>query len=196
MEAVYLMDMAKDGAAMSDEEIVKKVQSGDAERFGVLVERYEARLHRYAKKFLLDGDEGADAVQEAFIKAYVNIQSFDAARKFSSWIYRIAHNECINAIKKKRGKITLSLPDFDVLLPHLVAQETTSDEMERKQMRQELDQSLEKLDAKYREPLVLYYFEELDYQEIADVLGIPTATVGVRLRRGREALRRVIESKG
>ena len=193
MEAVYSIDMAKDDAAITDEQIVVSVQSGDAERFGVLVERYEARLQRYAKKFLLDADEAEDVVQEAFIKAYINIQSFDASRKFSSWIYRIAHNECINAIKKKRGKVVLSLPDFDVLLPHLVAEETTMHEAERKQIREELDRSLEKLDAKYREPLVLYYFEELGYQEIADVLGVPIATVGVRLRRGREALGRIME---
>jgi RNA polymerase sigma-70 factor (ECF subfamily) len=193
MEAAYLIDMAHDEAAISDEEIVKKIQRGDAERFGVLVERYEARLQRYAKKFLLDSDEAEDVVQETFIKAYVNIRSFDAARKFSSWIYRIAHNECINAIKKKKGKITLSLPDFDVLLPHVVADETTMHEAERKQTREALDRSLEKMDVKYREPLVLYYFEELGYQEIADVLNIPVATVGVRLRRGREALAKIIE---
>lgn len=193
MEAVYSIDMAKDEAATADEEIVVSVQGGAAERFGVLVERYEARLQRYARKFLLDADEAEDVVQESFIKAYINIRSFDASRKFSSWIYRIAHNECINAIKKKKGKVMLSLPDFDVLLPHLVAEETTMHEAERKQVREELDRSLEKLDEKYREPLVLYYFEELDYQEIADVLGIPTATVGVRLRRGREALGRMME---
>ena len=92
MEAVYWMNMAQEIAALADEEIVKRVQSGDAERFGVLVERYEPRLHRYAKKILLDGDEADDAVQEALIKAYVNIQSFDATRKFSSWVYRITHN--------------------------------------------------------------------------------------------------------
>jgi RNA polymerase sigma factor (sigma-70 family) len=87
----------------------------------------------------------------------------------------------------------LSLPDFDVLLPHVVADETTMRDAERKQTREALDRSLEKMDVKYREPLVLYYFEELGYQEIADVLNIPVATVGVRLRRGREALAKIIE---
>ena len=187
------MNMAQDMAGLTDEEIVKRVQSGDAERFGILVERYEPRLHRYAKKILLDGDEADDAVQEALIKAYTNIQSFDAARKFSSWVYRITHNECMNEIKRKKGKVTIALPDFDVLLPHLVADETSTDEVDRKQVRRELDGLLEKLDPKYREPLVLYYFEELDYQEIADVLQIPVSTVGVRLRRGREALGRVMQ---
>ncbi len=187
------MNMAQEIAALADEEIVKRVQSGDAERFGVLVERYEPRLHRYAKKILLDGDEADDAVQESLIKAYVNIQSFDATRKFSSWVYRITHNECMNEIKRKRGKVTIALPDFDVLLPHLVADETSTDEVDRKQMRQELDGFLGTLDPKYREPLVLYYFEELEYQEIADVLEIPVSTVGVRLRRGREALGRAMQ---
>ena len=84
-----------------DEEIARRVQEGDIESFGLLVGRYEAKITRYAGKFLLNGEDDKDLAQEVFIKAYVNIQSFDANRKFSSWLYRIAHNEFINAIRKR-----------------------------------------------------------------------------------------------
>ena len=84
----------------TDEQIAQAVQKGDSSAFGLLVERYEPKLLRYAKKFLFDYEDGKDIVQEVFIKAYSNIQSFDSGRSFSSWIYRIAHNEFINAIRK------------------------------------------------------------------------------------------------
>ena len=90
----------------TDEAIATRVQKGDSEAFGQLVERYEEKLMRYARKFLRDPDDAKDIVQEVFIKSYQNIQSFDATRRFSPWIYRIAHNEFVNAIKKRsRGPV-------------------------------------------------------------------------------------------
>ena len=92
----------------TDEQIAQSVQKGNVEAFGALVEKFKPENSlRYAKKFLFDYEDGKDIVQEVFIKAYANIQSFDTARSFSSWIYRIAHNEFINTIKKK-GREPLS----------------------------------------------------------------------------------------
>jgi RNA polymerase sigma-70 factor (ECF subfamily) len=177
-----------------DEDIAKLVQQGDREAFGLLVERYRSKIERYVRRFLFNTEDAQDIVQEVFIKAYVNIQSFDPKRKFSSWLYRIAHNESINALKKK-GRERMSFIDFDVLIPQLAAKETADADVHRDELRAALDGSLEKLSAKYREPLVLYYFEDMDYKEIADVLRIPVATVGVRLRRGRARLQSIIERK-
>ena len=175
----------------TDEEIAVFVQQGESECFGLLVERYEAKIARYARKFLFDSEDSKDLVQEVFLKAYINIQSFDPARKFSPWVYRIAHNEFINA-GKKRARIPVFTFDFDLLFPHPAASETADGEANRRDMRHILNQSLGKLDAKYREPLVLYYFEEMDYQEIAEILQIPVATLGVRLKRGRAMLHKLL----
>ncbi len=176
----------------TDEEIAALVQSGDVESFGTLVERYEGKLMRYAGRFLFDDDDAKDMVQNAFIKAYVNIQGFDATRRFSPWIYRIAHNEFVNALKRKKGRETVSLFDFDVLFPHLVEKENVEGKAMRRELKEMLDRSLQKLHPKYREPLVLFYFEEMGYSEIADILHIPISTVGVRIRRGKEALRKTV----
>jgi len=181
-------------AQTNDEQIALLVQKGDVDAFGALVERYEEKLKRYAKKFFRDNDEIKDVIQETFIKAYSNIQSFDTERKFSPWIYRIAHNELVNAFKKKKGKDTVSIFDFDVFFPHLIAKETADEKARTSEMKTELDLYLEKINLKYREPLVLYYFEDMDYKEIADVLNVPVSTVGVRLKRGKEALRKLIGS--
>ncbi|MBU4580420.1 RNA polymerase sigma factor [Patescibacteria group bacterium] len=176
----------------TDEEIAKQVQLGDAESFGILIERYELKITRYAKKFIFSGEDAKDLVQEAFIKAYTNIQSFDAGRSFSSWMYRIAHNEFINAIKKK-SRMPSFLFDFDAVFPQPVSEETADSETNKKELREMLDNCLEKLDPKYREPLVLYYFENMDYKEIADILEVPVSTVGVRLQRGKANLKKIVK---
>src|SRR3989344_8250949 len=178
----------------TDEEIALAVQKGDVESFGILVERFEANLLRFGRKFLADRQDIEDLVQEVFIKAYSNIQSFDVSRKFSSWIYRIAHNEFINAGKKRQRANVFSF-DLDVILPQFTAKETADSEAERREMREMLDSSLAALDEKYREPLILYFFEDLDYKDIADVLHVPVSTVGVRLARGKSILRRLVSEK-
>jgi RNA polymerase sigma-70 factor (ECF subfamily) len=178
----------------SDEEIAERVQAGDSESFRVLVERYEPKMTRYARRFLFAGEETKDLVQEIFIKAYVNMRSFRSAERFSPWLYRIAHNEFINQLKRKqKEKRNISIFDFDILFPHPIAKETADGDINRQEMKKMLDRSLDEIGPKYKEPLVLYYFEDMDYKEIADILHIPISTVGVRLQRGRIMLKKLIK---
>ncbi|MDD5318320.1 MAG: RNA polymerase sigma factor [Candidatus Pacebacteria bacterium] len=179
-------------AEHSDEEVALQVQRGQTWLFSVLIGRYEAKMIRYAQRFLFGYDDVQDLVQEVFIKAYTNIKSFDATRKFSPWLYRIAHNEFINAIKK-RGKEPVTFFDPDTLFPHPVYEGGEKDTLDDMQVKKMLEISLDRLDPKYREPLVLYYYEEADYQAISDIMRIPISTVGIRLKRGREALKKIVD---
>lgn len=179
----------------SDEQVALRVQAGEADAFGELVERYQEKLMRYARKFLLDPDDAKDIVQDIFIKAYENIQSFDASRRFSPWIYRIAHNEFVNALKKRASRRTIFAFDIDTLFPHLAAPDTADSAALERDMRSTLERFLDKVDAKYREPLVLYYLEGMDYKEISEILQVPVSTVGVRLARGRTALQKVSDTQ-
>jgi RNA polymerase sigma-70 factor (ECF subfamily) len=167
------------------------VQEGDIESFSLLMERYEKKITRYARKFFSQPDDVKDAVQEVFTKAYVNIKSFDVKRKFSPWIYRVAHNGFVNVLKKKKSE-KLSFIDFDLLLPHPAAKETADSGVERADLRRLLDAGIAKIPVKYREPLALYYFEEMSYKEVADILHVPVSTVGIRLQRGKAALKKAI----
>jgi RNA polymerase sigma-70 factor (ECF subfamily) len=178
----------------TDEAIALRVQRGDMDAFGLLVERYEEKLARYARRFLLEHFDAQDIIQEVFLKAYVNLQSFDPARRFSPWIYRIAHNEFINALKKK-SREAISLFDPDTIFPTLIAREQAEDPYLRKETKAMIEKGLAELSPKYREPVILYYFEEMDYREIADVLHIPVATVGVRLKRARDMLRKTLNEQ-
>ncbi|MFA7309430.1 MAG: RNA polymerase sigma factor [Candidatus Paceibacterota bacterium] len=175
----------------TDEEIALRVQKGETELFGELVERYQTKLLRYGRKFLSDSDDVKDIVQDIFIKSYQNIQSFDTSRRFSPWIYRIAHNEYVNALKRRAARHTVFDFDIDTLLPHLAAPDTADSATMERDLRATLEAHLDKLDAKYREPLILYYLESMDYKEISDILQIPVSTVGVRLGRARARLKEI-----
>ena len=172
----------------SDEEIVKQVQSGDTQAFGFLIERYEKKIMRYARKFLSGHEDIQDIVQNVFIKTYQNIQGFDVKKRFSPWIYRIAHNEFVNALKRRNKKLSFSL-NLDTFMPFLVSRHNIQQEVEDQKTYQILDENLNRLDSKHKEPLILYYFQNLSYKEISDVLRIPVSTVGVRIKRAKNILR-------
>ena len=181
----------------TDEQLVEKIRNGtkgDQELFGTIIDRYESKLTRYVKRFIRSEDDVADIIQNVFIKAYVNLQSFDTDRIFNSWIYRIAHNETVTYLKKK-GNEKVSFLDFDTVFPHPFAKETADKPTLDKEFENRMSTSLSLVPLKYKEVLVLYYYDELSYQEIADILHIPIATVGVRLKRGREQLERHIKEE-
>jgi len=179
--------------AKTDEELVKLVQAGEREVFGVLVRRYEQKIFRYGRRFVYEAENIKDLTQEIFIKAYVNINSFDASRRFSPWIYRIAHNEFVNALKKKSWEQVFSFIDLDVVLPHLPAKRELEDAETRRAIKKDLEKALALMEPKYRELLILYYYEDLDYKTIAESLQIPVSTVGVRLRRAKARLKKILE---
>lgn len=176
---------------LRDEEIAARLQAGDIDIFGVLVDRYEQKLLRYGTKFISRGEDIEDIVQDVFISAYRNIQGFDASLRFSPWIYRIAHNAFVNHLRKdKHGPVDI---DFDTLIAHEAAPDSAESERDLKEIRAMLDTGLGKLKPKYREILVLHYYEEMPYKDIADVLQIPMGTVGIRMRRAKEALREEVK---
>jgi RNA polymerase sigma-70 factor (ECF subfamily) len=176
----------------TDEEIAAMVQSGDLESFSFLVERYEAKLKRYARKFLSNPEDINDVAQEIFIKAYVNIKSFDTDKRFSPWVYRIAHNELVNMLKKKE-KNPLPFFDADTLFPHPISKEETDRKTKEDETKKAINRCLKEIPFKYREPLLLFYMEELNYNEIAEVMRVPISTVGVRLKRGKRMLKSICD---
>jgi RNA polymerase sigma-70 factor, ECF subfamily len=174
---------------ISDESLAEQVVRGDASAFGILVERYEGKLIRYGRKFLPDREDIVDIVHDVFLMAYQHIQSFESSRRFSPWIYRIAHNAFINRLRKQ-GRYTTY--DFDTLLSYYVAPDPAHHERERQDMHILLERGLSKISPKYREVLTLHYYEDMPYKDIADILAIPISTVSVRIKRAKEALRNAL----
>jgi RNA polymerase sigma-70 factor (ECF subfamily) len=178
----------------NDEKIAFLVQSGQIEFFGILIKRYEDKIERYSRKFLSDKEDINDVVQNVFLKAYENIQSFDIKRKFSSWLYRIAHNELVNVLKKKK-KSPLLFFDLDVFFPQKFHTDSSVErEIDRQKAKEIIDKCLDKLAIKYREPIILFYFEELSYKEIADIMKIPISTVGIRIKRAKDIMKKILKN--
>ena len=175
----------------SDEAIARLVQGGDIEAFGILVDRYEQKLLRYGRKFLARGEDIEDIVQDIFVSAYQNIQGFDSSLRVSAWLYRIAHNAFVNALRKD-GRITFGV-DLDSLVSHHGSADAPEAERDVKEMRILLERGLDMIAPKYREVLILHYFEELAYKDIADILQVPIGTISIRMKRGKEALKAKIE---
>ncbi len=176
----------------SDENIVSKIREGNKELYGVLIERYENKLVRYGKRFVSDKDSVTDIVQDVFIKAYINLNSFDTSRSFSSWIYRIAHNEYVNLLKKKKSS-HFSLFEFDTFFPQFVTGKNPYEEAIKKEEKEKIEKIIGVLSPKYKEPLLLFLYEDKSYEEISEILQIPKATVGVRIMRAKKQLAEFLE---
>ena len=178
----------------TDEDLARLVQKGDHEALAALMNRYTGKLLRYGGRFLASDDGIADVVQDVFVSVYKNIQDFDSTRRFSPWIYRIAHNAFVNVLRANaRGP--LYFEDFDRVIPHAIYEDPDAKEKESKEMRVLVGEGINELTPKFREVILLYYFENFSYQEISDILQIPMGTVSVRLARAREALKKRLSPK-
>ena len=176
----------------SDEAIAAQVTGGKTAAYALLMQRYEQKLLRYVVFLIHDEPAAADIVQETFIKAYQNLKGYNPTYKFSSWIYRIAHNETMNAIKRNRHQ---SGTDIDTL-PELAYDPHIAEQLDRGMLQANVRDCVAQLEPKYREIIQLIYFEEMKYDEASEVLHVPTSTVGVWLKRAKEKLRVICEQKG
>lgn len=157
----------------------------DPNYFLFLSKRYEEKLLRYIMRISKFSREDAeDVLQEVFIKTYYNLNGFDKELQFSSWIYRIAHNEAVSAIRKKavRPSIALEVEDLERFGDSFDMTKDMDNSFDRKM----IDEALSKLDEKYREVLVLRFLDEKDYTEIADILKKPVSTIGNLILRGKK----------
>jgi RNA polymerase sigma-70 factor, ECF subfamily len=178
----------------SDQEVVRMTLE-DPNQYGLLMERYEAKLKRYVARLgVRNGEDQLDVLQEIFIKAYRNLNGFDTSLSFSSWIYRIAHNEAISFYRKKKVRPEGHLVgDGDEILGFLASsQEGEEVKFDKAINAEEVNRALFEIDEKYREPIILRFFEQKEYDEISDILEIPIGSVGTLLHRGKKQLARVL----
>lgn len=184
--------MASNPLDNTDESIVASIVAGDVDAYAEIMARYEPKLHRYVTYLIHNQTMADDVVQDTFIKAYQNLKGFNPKYKFSSWIYRISHNEAMNAIKKLRH---MSDTDIDEL-PDTGYDQRIEELVDSSILSEHVQGCLGKLEPKYREVIQLVYFEHMKYEEVSDVLRIPTSTVGVWLSRAKTRLRDLCKQRG
>lgn len=172
-----------------DKELVRRCCSGDRAAFGLLVLRYEKPVYNAALRMLHDREEARDVAQTVFLKVYEHLGNYDPAHRFYSWIYRIALNESINSLQRRRPRAAL---DHD-----LVDDAPGPDDVLRQhQLNDGLEGAIMTLSAEYRAVIVLRHFLGCSYEDIAETLGVPEKTVKSRLFTARQLLRGAMSTRG
>lgn len=174
-----------------DEKIVLQIQNGDGEKFEEIIKRYQGKLFGYIKNLTNQNTmEVEDLVEDTLISAYKNLNGFDTSKKFGSWIYRIAHNKVVDFFKKKRIK-SEALDSKEEMLNN--DDKRLIEELEiEKENRKVVNKAVDSLEMKYKEIILLYYFEEKSYEEISDILHISVSNVGVLLYRAKIMLKKIL----
>jgi len=186
----------KSASETSDEELVKLTLENQ-DNFLYLVDRYKARLTNYILRLTnVNAEDAEDILQDVFIKVYLNLNDFNKDLKFSSWIYRITHNQVISQHRKLKARPEGYAVDIeDQAARHLAADVDIAAEADLHIFKANILKVLNKLDGQYREILVLRFLEEKSYQEISDILKKSPGTVASALNKAKQELRRELSQQ-
>ncbi|KEQ22151.1 RNA polymerase sigma factor SigW [Paenibacillus tyrfis] len=181
-----------------DTRLAKLARSGDRAAFAELVELYKDKIYHLAYRMLHNRHEAEEIVQETFLRVYTNLERYDEQQKFSTWIYRIGTNLCIDRLRKRKINYSLDAEmsdgegsDWYSALPS--REETPDNQVVLSETQEQIRDSIKTLPEKYRAVVILRYLQDLSLQEISDVLAMPVTTIKTRLHRGREFLRKKLE---
>lgn len=179
--------------------IVREVKRGNQDAFAELMDLYKDKVFHIAYRMLGNSHEAQDVSQEAFLRAYTNIESYDENRKFSTWIFRIATNLAIDRIRKKKPDFHLEdkvggTENLDYYSQFASSEELPEDQIVKLEMQQWIQEEIMHLPPKYRAAIILKYLEDMSLKEISEILNLPVATVKTRIHRGRETLRKRLDA--
>ena len=192
--ACYVLGVDKSREHPSDQELVHRALA-ERDAFAPIVARYDGVLRRYITRLgSFDSDTAKDILQETFIKAYIHLNDYDPALPFGAWLYRIAHNEAISHFRKQKNRPRPMERVEDLELFERIADTLDiAQEADRKIDQSTVRAALSTLDFTYRELIILRFFEEKSYEEIADILELPVGTVAAYLNRAKAKLRAALK---
>ncbi len=186
---------------IDDATLVKKTLEGSEDSFRELVERYQRPVYRLIVRMLRDPGKAEDLAQEVFLRAYTHLESYDRQRKFSSWLFKIAHNLTIDALRRGSLRTVPLDPEGDE--ESIGVREVDDPDapsgmrrLERVDLRAALEGALTVLRPSYREVILLRFVEGLSYEEIAQATGMPLGTMKTQLHRARHELQIEMERRG
>ena len=189
----------KDLLSFNDRDLVAAAVEGGEGSFEELVRRYQRPIAAYVYRMVGDYESALDLTQEIFIKVYNSLRRYRSEFKFSTWIYRIAHNSAVDHLRRtstREQSLIKGSEDDQFELPvesNILSPEQQS---ERKERRVEIESVVRGLPASYRELVILRHSQDLTYEEIVEVTGLPLGTVKNRLFRAREMMRQQFIEKG
>ena len=172
--------------------LVKRAKQGDMHAFEELILQHEKIVYNVALRMMNHSEDAKDISQEVFLKAYRNIGNFDERSQFSTWIYRITANTCIDEMRKRKGRQSFSLEEGSMQRQVADAGETPEESMLREEQKSEILQALESLSPEHKVAVILRDIKGLSYEEIAEILELTLGTVKSRISRGRNQLKQEI----
>lgn len=178
--------------------LAKLASNGDRNAFRELVDLYTDKIFHLANRMLGNRQEAEDIVQETFLRVYKNLGKYDVNQKFSTWIYRIATNLCIDRLRRRKFQYSLDaeVADGEGLDWYaMLASDEAGPEQKLilSEMQLQLHKAIESLPDKYKSVVILRYLHDLSLQEISEVLDMPVTTIKTRVHRGREFLRKKLQ---
>lgn len=185
-------------AKRADYDLVRKAKAGDGRAYDTLVEMYRDAVFNVIYRMVRNKQEAEDLTQETFIKAYNSINSFNETYAFSTWLFKIATNHCIDFFRKRK-LVTHSLDepikykDEEIKHEYPTEEPTVEHKMVASEKSQIIHQAINKLPEKYRMAIILRHHEEKSYEEIAQILDLPLGTVKARIFRAREMLKKYLK---
>jgi RNA polymerase sigma-70 factor (ECF subfamily) len=193
-----MMNKTQEIGALNDEQVwLEQAMKGDQVAFGMLVEAYQTPVYNLAYRMLNNSGEAEEAAQEAFVRAYTRLESYNPAHKFSTWLLSITSNYCIDQLRKRRA-VLLSIDE--PLPPHPALHSDGAKSPEAQVVlseQQQLVQSLlSELEPEYREAVVLRYWYEFSYEEIAEMMDTTVSAIKSRLFRARRQLAEIGIERG
>lgn len=181
--------------------LISKAKAGDVEAFEQLIEAYQKKVYNLALRMTGNQDDAADLAQEAFIRVFRSISGFKEQSSFSTWVYRITTNVCLDEIRKRKNRKVISIDeeihmDEGEIKRQVISEEPLPDELaEREELRSIVNAAINSLPEDQRIVLTLRDLNSLSYDEIAKILDCPGGTVKSRINRARQALRNVLSAR-
>ena len=176
---------------------IAAAQTGDQSAFEQLVRLYEKRVYALTSRMCRNPADAEEAAQEAFLAAWQGLPFFRGDSSFSTWLYRLASNACVDILRREgRHQPNLSLDDEDDAIDLPDGALSPHDEAERSELRQQIEDGLAALPPDYRQVLILRELHQRSYDEIADILSLDLGTVKSRINRGRKRLRKILLESG
>jgi RNA polymerase sigma-70 factor (ECF subfamily) len=187
-------------AALADADLVRRAIRGRDDGFEELVRRYQRPIVSYVYRMTGNYDAALDLTQDVFIKVYGSLARYRPEYKFSTWIYRIAHNTAIDHLRRqstREQELNGTSADGGIYERPVASDAPTPEQLsERAERRAEIEDVIQGLPPSYRELIVLRHAHDLSYDEIAEVTGLPLGTVKNRIFRAREAMRAPLRERG
>lgn len=184
-----------------EENLLKKSKSGDVAAFEELMDGYQKKIFNIALRMIGNHEDASELAQEVLIKIYKSIRSFKEEAAFSTWIYRITTNVCLDELRKRKNRTMISINeeiavgDGEVSLQIADHGPTPEEILEQKETRKIIENAIGKLSPEHRTVIILRELQNLDYEEISEITKVPVGTVKSRINRARQELRNILKNK-